>query len=103
MTEQVPAAEPVIVPPSALNQQLKAQLRIGIAAIGGSLVLRHVLPAWAVNDQTVDYLAGLAMVGGAAAWSWFRARLNHARWLAVARDQRVPDEVAKVAPTTPTA
>jgi hypothetical protein len=102
MTDTTPAvAEPVVVPVSALNQQLKAQLRLGIAAVGGSLVLRHVLPAWAVNDQTVDYLAGLVLLGGAAAWSWLRARLIHARFLKIARDDRVPDEVAQVAPATP--
>ena len=90
--------EPVVVPTSALPQQLKAQLRIGVAAVGGSLVLRHVLPAWAVNDQTVDYVVGLVMIAGAAAWAWVRAKLNHSRLFTIASDDRVPDAVAKVGP-----
>lgn len=88
----------VVVPASPIAQQLKGQLRIGIAAVGGALVLRHVLPAWMVNDQTVDYITGVALVGGAAVWSWVRAQLVHSRFASIAADPRVPDEVAKLAP-----
>lgn len=91
------STEPIVVPVSPLEQQLKGQLRIGIAALGGSLVLRHVLPAWAVNDQTVDYVVGITLVGGAAVWSWLRAKLSHTRLFTVANDPRVPDAVAQVA------
>lgn len=88
--------QPVVVPPSILAGQAKAQLRLALAAIGGALVLRKALPAWAVNDQMLDLVAGLIIWGVAAAWSWGRNKLNHARWIAVAADPRVPDDVATV-------
>lgn len=94
---QTPAG--VVVPMSPLSQQLKGQLRIAVAALGGALLLRHILPAWAVNDQTIDYVTGVVMIGGMAAWSWIRARLVHSDLASIAADSRVPDEVAKLADT----
>lgn len=40
----------IVVPATVLAGQAKAQLRLALAAIGGALVLRKVLPDWAVND-----------------------------------------------------
>lgn len=88
------SAKGIVVPPTVLASQAKAQLRLALAAIGGALVLRKVLPEWAVNDQMLDLIAGLIIWGVAAAWSWGRNKLNHARWIAVAADPRVPDDVA---------
>lgn len=102
-TVETPAGEPVpvpagvVVPDTPIAQQLKGQLRIGIAAIGGALVLRHVLPAWLVNDQTIDYITGVAMIGSVAAWSWIRNRLVHSRFASLAMDKRVPDDAARMA------
>jgi hypothetical protein len=75
---------------SALSGIAKAQLRIAIAAIGGALVLRKVLPAWLVNDGMVDLIAGVIILGVASAWSWVRARITHARFASLARDPEVP-------------
>lgn len=98
MTDTTPSTPAnVVVPPSPLAQQLKGQLRIGIAALAGALVLRHILPAWAVNDATIDYVVGLAMLAIAAGWAWVRARIVHSRFASIAADPRVPDEVARLA------
>lgn len=44
----------------------------------------------------LDLVAGLIIWGVAAAWSWGRNKLNHARWVAVAADPRVPDDAVTV-------
>ncbi|WP_061780742.1 hypothetical protein [Sphingomonas sanguinis] len=86
-------AKGIVVPPTVLAGQAKAQLRLGLAAIGGALVLRKALPEWAVNDQMLDLVAGLIIWGVAAGWSWGKNKLNHARWVAVAANPRVPSDV----------
>lgn len=91
----------VVVPASVLAGQAKAQLRLALAAIGGALVLRGFLPKWLVNDQMVELVTGLVIWGVAAAWSWIRNKVNHARWVAVAADPRVPDSVATVKGAVP--
>lgn len=95
MTDTVP--EPVAVPASPLEAQIKGQVRLVLAALAGALVLRNLLPAWLVNDQTLDMAAGAVMLALASGWSWVRARFNHARLFTVASDPRVPDAVAFVA------
>lgn len=80
---------------SALGLIAKGQLRIGIAAIGGALVLRNIIPASLVNDQVVDLVTGAVILGVASAWSWARARLTHSRFASLAADPDVPaDRVA---------
>lgn len=91
------SVEPVIVPPTPTEQIIKSQLRIAIAAAGGALVGRAILPAGLLNDQVLDLLSGAAMVAIVAAWAWVRAKLSHSRFFAIAEDPRVPDAVARVA------
>ncbi|WP_336866927.1 hypothetical protein [Sphingomonas sanguinis] len=94
-------APAIVVPASVLAAQAKAQLRLALAAIGGALVLRGFLPKWLVNDQMVELATGVVIWVVAAAWSWIRNKVNHARWVAVAADPRVPDDVATVKGAVP--
>lgn len=105
MTDPTPnplAAEPVIPAASALAMQAKGQLRLAVAALGGSLVLRHALPAAMVNDQTVDLVVGIVILAAASAWQWLRTRLVHSKLYALAVDPQVPADKARLpTPTSP--
>lgn len=94
------AAEPVIPSASAVGMLAKGQLRIAVAALGGSLVLHHVLPSALVNDQTVDLTVGALLVLGMSAWQWARTKLVHSKLFALASDPAIPDTKAKVADAT---
>jgi hypothetical protein len=80
---------------SAITTIAKGQLRIAIAALGGALVLRNVLPAALVNDQTIDLVVGVVILAGASAWSWLRARLTHSRFATLAADPEVPADAVR--------
>jgi hypothetical protein len=94
-----PAALPIDVTPSAASLQVKAQLRILLAAVAGALVGKHILPAGIINDTLLDALAAMAMIGLASAWQWARVRLQHSRLWSLAINRRVPDDLVR--PATP--
>lgn len=96
MADTDAAPTPVIPPASALGMQAKAQLRIIIAAIAGSLVLRHVLPDFLVNDQTIDLAVGGVLVVTASAWSYVRTRFIHGTLVSIAQNDAVPNSVARM-------
>jgi len=102
MTDPIPPAG-LKVAPTVGATQLKAQLRIGLAAVAGMLVGRQVLPAGLVNDTTLDVATAIAIYGLTAGWQWFRVRLQHSRWWAMAIDPRVPADLVRPDPGKPVA
>jgi uncharacterized phage protein gp47/JayE len=96
MADDPDVPQPIIPPVSDLGMQAKSQLRLIIAAIAGSLVLRHVLPDWIVTDQTVDLAVGGVLVAGASAWAWVRTRFIHSALVSIAKNDDVPNAVARM-------
>ncbi len=84
------------VDPSAVRQIAKGQLRVAVAALAGALVLRNLLPAALVNDQTIDLITGAVLLGLAGAWTWARDRLEHSRLFSLAVDQSVPADAVRL-------
>jgi hypothetical protein len=94
-----PVAVPIAVAPTATEQQIKAQVRLALAAIAGALIGKHILPAGLINDTLLDALAAMVMMGLASAWSWARVKLQHSRFWALAINRRVPDDLVRPAIT----
>lgn len=81
---------------SALKTLAKGQLRVWIAALFGAMVLRNLLPAWLVNDQTVDIVAGAAGLALIAGWTWIHDRVTHSRFFSLALDRAVPQNAVRL-------
>ncbi len=87
---------------SALKLRAKAQLRIGLAAIAGSLVGKHILPAGLLDDTLLDALTAIIFAGSAVYWQDARTLLQHTRLWKLATNPRVPDDLVRpVAPPSP--
>ena len=96
-----PNPMPITVAPSDAPQQVKAQVRILLAAVAGALVGKHIVPAELVNDATLDAVSALVMVGLASGWTAARVRLQHTRLWRLAIDPRVPNDLVQPASALP--
>jgi hypothetical protein len=94
--DAVPVPLGLQVEASPIRQIAKGQLRVAVAALAGALVLRNVLPAALVNDQTLDAITGIALLALVAAWTWLRDRLTHSRFFALAVDPQVPGDAVRL-------
>ena len=94
------APMPVDVAKSVVTSQVKAQLRIGLAALAGMMVGKHLLPASMNNDAMLDAICALIFGGIAAGWQWGRTVIEHCRWWQLAVDPRVPNDLVRPKPST---
>lgn len=87
---------------SGADVQVKAQLRIWIAGIGGALVataahkldLPILTTLWGQQgDQIAGIVAGSIMLAGMSTWQWLRVRLVNSRWWALAVHPDVPSDL----------
>ena len=92
-----PTPTTIVVPPTATNQQLKGQARIVMSVLAGALLGRlvsgHILPASLDSEPVVDALTGMGLYGLAAFWTWARVNLTHTRFLTLAINPRVPNDL----------
>lgn len=93
MTDSAPM--PVDVAASVVTSQVKAQVRIILAAAAGAMVGKHILPASMNNDAMLDAVCALIFGGIAAGWQWARTQLEHSRWWRLAVDPRVPADLVR--------
>jgi hypothetical protein len=95
MTETIEAKTPIDVKPTATDQQIKAQVRLILAALAGAMVGKHILPRELANDVVLDAVSALIMIGLASAWQWARVKLQHSRLWKLATNPRVPDDLVR--------
>ena len=100
MTDPIPQTG-LTVEPSAFATQVKAQLRIVLAALAGAilgrLVDRGILPDWLAGDGTAELIVGVLLYAIPSIWQWWRVRLQHLRLWGLALSRRVPDDMIRVA------
>lgn len=100
MSDPIPAGG-LTVEQSALATQVKAQVRIAMAALAGVLLGRLVdrgwLPEALASNGTAELIVGVVLYAVPAIWQFWRVRLQHLRLWTLAWSRHVPDELIRPA------